>query len=193
MISFLDLPVEIRVLIYEYLLNPNDYLSGYRQIETMITAHTDRSRGPSCADPRLYVERYTPSILLLNKQITSEALYVLYRIPLSLEGTPRTYLAMRQMDITEFISEELLQNIHYGILRLDTPHKHFVLPLLDIWEQRNNLKRLDVFRPMTTPIPRDHWKVVKSRVFSRSIILGNSPLTVFLDTNFLDHGACRLA
>jgi hypothetical protein len=97
------------------------------------------------------------------------------------------------MDITEFISEELLQNIHYGILRLDTPHKHFVLPLLDIWEQRNNLKRLDVFRPMTTPIPRDHWKVVKSRVFSRSIILGNSPLTVFLDTNFLDHGACRLA
>jgi hypothetical protein len=114
----------------------------------------------------------------VNKQITSEALYVLHRIPLSLEGTPGTYLAMRQMDITEFISEELLQNIHYGILRLDTAQKHFVLPLLDIWGQRNNLKRLDVFRPRATPIPRDHWKVVKSRVFSRSILLSSSPLTV---------------
>ncbi|CEJ54296.1 hypothetical protein PMG11_00615 [Penicillium brasilianum] len=164
MLSFLELPGEIRLIIYAYLLHPNDYLSGYRQIETMITAHTDRSRGPSCADPRYYVERYTPSILLLNKQITSEALDVLHRIPLNLEGTPGTYLAMRQMDITEFISEELLQNIHYAILRLDFAHKHFVLPLLDIWGQRNNLKRLDVYRPRTTPIPRDHWKVVKSRI-----------------------------
>lgn len=168
MVSFLDLPGEIRVIIYAYLLNPNDYLSGYRQIENLIAAHTDRSRGPSCADPRLYVERYTPSILLLNRQITSEALHVLHRIPLSLQGTPRTYLAMRQMDITEFISEGLLQNIHHGILRLESANKHFVLPLLDIWGQKNKLKRLDVYRPRATPIPRDHWKVVKSRVSSHS-------------------------
>jgi hypothetical protein len=129
----------------------------------------------------------------LNKQITSEALDVLHRIPLNLEGTPGTYLAMRQMDITEFISEELLQNIHYAILRLDFAHKHFVLPLLDIWGQRNNLKRLDVYRPRTSPIPRDHWKVVKSRVRFPFVILSDALLTVSLDTNVLDHSACCLA
>ena len=193
MVSFLDLPVEIRVIIYEYLLNPNDYVRGYRQIETMIAAHTDRSRGPSCADPRLYVERYTPSILLLNRQITSEALDVLYRIPLILYGTPTTYLAMRQMDITEFISEGLLQNIHYGILRLESANKHFVLPLLDIWGQRNKLRRLDVYRPKATPIPQDHWRIVKSRVFSHFAKLSDVSLTVPLVTNLFCHGACCLA
>lgn len=93
-----------------------------------------------------------------------EALHVLYRIPLNLYGTPSTYFTMRQMDITEFISEHLLQHIHHAILRLDSASKNFVLPLLDIWCENNCLESLDVYRPRETPMPRHQWYIVKSRV-----------------------------
>lgn len=167
MLSFLDLPGEIRLIIYAHSLNPNEYVSGYRQIENLLAAETDRTRGPVCTYPRPHMKRYTPPILLLNKRITMEALDVLYRIPLTLYGTPNTYSTMRQMDITEFISEHLLQHIRYGVLRLDSASKHFVLPLLDIWGAGNSLERLDVYRPKATPLPRQHWYIVKSRVCPR--------------------------
>lgn len=171
MLSFLDLPGEIRIIIYAYSLNPNEYVSGYRQIENLLAAETDRSRGPVCIYPRPHVERYTPSILLLNRQITMEALDVLYRIPLTLYGTPSTHFTVRQIDITEFISEALLQRIRHSILRLDSAGKNFVLPLLDIWGAGNSLERLDVYRPKQTPLPRQHWYIVKSRVCALRVSL----------------------
>ncbi|KAJ6119525.1 hypothetical protein N7523_003805 [Penicillium sp. IBT 18751x] len=171
MISFLDLPGEIRLIIYAYSLDPNEYVSGYRKIEDLLAAETDRTRGPMCTYARPHVERYTPSILLINRQITMEALHVLYRIPLNLYGTPNTYFTMRQMDITEFISEHLLQQIHHGVLRLDSASKNFVLPLLDIWCESNCLESLDVYRPNSTPMPRHHWYVVKSRLRTFSTLV----------------------
>lgn len=188
MISFLDLPAEIRLIIYAHSLDPNEYVSGYRKIEDLLAAETDRTRGPMCTYPRPHVQRYTPSILLLNKQITIEALHVLYRIPLNLYGTPRTYFTMRQMDITEFISERLLQRIHHGVLRLDTASKNFVLPLLDIWGASNRLETLDVYRPKRTPIPRSHWSIVKSRVCFSSNSLNERILINPSAPNFLNRG-----
>lgn len=164
MISFLDLPGEIRAIIYVCSLDPNEYVSGYRQVEDQLSAHTDRTRGPSCTYPDLYPELYTPSILLLNRQITGEALYALHKIPLYLEAPPSTTFPMRRMDITEFVCEHLLQQIHYGVLRLDVVNKVFILRILSIWSEKNNLQRLDVYRPWETPFPRDHWAVVKRSV-----------------------------
>ncbi|KAI2788765.1 hypothetical protein POX_e06786 [Penicillium oxalicum] len=164
MVSFLELPGEIRQSIYAYVLHPNEYLSAYVQVENLITAHTDRSRGPSCDTLCLSIKRSTPSILLLNKWVTWEALDVLHRIPLSLQGPPGPYLAIPQMEITDFISKTLLQNIHFGILRLDAAHKQFVLSVLNAWAQKNELRRLDVYRPRTALFPRNHWKVVKDQV-----------------------------
>lgn len=162
MISFLDLPAEIRLMIYTHMINPNEYVKSYGKLGDQI--ESSPKRGPLCAIPRSYVKRYTPSVLLLNRQITAEALHVLYRTPLDLYGTPSTYFVMRQMDITEFISEHILQRIHYGVLRLDHAHKHFVLTLLDIWGAENRLERLDVYRPERAQVDSRHWRVVESRV-----------------------------
>ncbi|KAE8402647.1 hypothetical protein BDV37DRAFT_252096 [Aspergillus pseudonomiae] len=50
-------------------------------------------------------------VLLLNKQITEEALDILYRMPGELLRTPGTNFTMRQTDIAAFICEHLLQRI----------------------------------------------------------------------------------
>ncbi|KAJ6129839.1 hypothetical protein N7512_002619 [Penicillium capsulatum] len=166
MIRFVDLPAEIRLMIYRYSLKPNRYVRGYRRIMAYEPEYGPTG-GPSCMYPRPYVERSTPPILLLNKQITKEALEVLYRIPLDLHPTPSPYFTMRQMDIAEFISEHLLQRMHYCSLYLPGANKNFVLTILDIWGQGNQLKRLDVFWPKSFPSYNErHWKVVRSRILT---------------------------
>ncbi|KAJ6184238.1 hypothetical protein N7519_005539 [Penicillium mononematosum] len=167
MVSLLDLPAEIRLVIYTYLLKPNEYVKSYRKLRDQWSS---AGSGPLCTIPRPYVKRYTPSILLLNKKITIEALHYLYRIPLDLYGTPSTYFVMRQMDITEFISEHYLRRIHHGVLRLNHANKHFVLSLLDTWGAENRLERLDVYRPKTQ-LDSQHWKVVESRLWTFSSIV----------------------
>jgi hypothetical protein len=162
MSSFLNLPPEIRLLIYAYALNPNEYVKSLRKIIRVVALTA--TGPPLCQEPRLYVERYTPPILLLSKKITTEVLPVLYRKLLNLYGTPRTNFTMRQMDIAEFISEHLLQKIQYSTLRLREPNKTFVLSLLDIWGAGNQLKRLDVYLPKQAARNNRHWKIVESRV-----------------------------
>ncbi|KAL4900863.1 hypothetical protein BDW74DRAFT_182448 [Aspergillus multicolor] len=198
--SFLSLPPELRLQIYTHLLNPDTYVTGYKTITRLTdTAYDDaygqalsqssnRSNGnarpqvPLATLPRIHITRQTPSILLLNHQITSEALTVLYSIPLTLTATPTTYLSMRQMDIAEFISETVLQRIKFAVLRLQQPEKTFVLALLDIWGRGCALRRLVVEMPedqergvgdgfgggaLSSGARRGrHWGVVEGRVSS---------------------------
>lgn len=171
MFPFLDLPGEIRLIVYAHLLDPNEYVGGYRQIENLLAAETDRTRGPVCVYPRPHVECHTPPILLLNKLITMEALDALYKIPVTLYSTPSSCFSVYTVEITELISEHLLQRIRHAILRLDNASKHLVLPLLDIWSAANNLEKLDVYRPKQTPLPRQHWHIVKDRVCSPQVAL----------------------
>lgn len=160
MVSLLDLPAEIRLIVYTHLLKPNEYVKSYRKLRDPGSLAMG---GPLCVIPRPYVKRCTQSILLLNKEITKEVLHHLYRIPLNLYGTPSAHIIMCQMDITEFISKHYLQRIHHGVLRLKHANKQFVLSLLDIWGAENRLERLDVYRPRTG-LDSQHWKVVESRV-----------------------------
>lgn len=164
---FLDLPPEIRLQIYALLLDPNQYKSGYKHITHLTreayNSSTDPLRTPMVTLPRFYVTRYTPSILLLNRQITSEALPVLYNTDLTLEGTPGTYFVFRQMDIAEFICETLLQRMRYVALRLEWPEKFFILTLLDIWGRQNDLRRLVVYIPANRT-PDGNWRIMEDRV-----------------------------
>ncbi|KAK2759486.1 hypothetical protein FQN54_002965 [Arachnomyces sp. PD_36] len=166
--NFLDFPPEIRLQIYTLLLDPNQYKSGYKQItQLMKESHdscTNTNRVPHVTFPRLYVTRYTPSILLLNRQIATEALPVLYNAELTLTGTPGAYFVMRQMDIAEFICETLLQRIRYVVLRLAYPEKFFVLTLLDIWGRGNELQRVVVYVPPERKNGDGNWGVVESRL-----------------------------
>ncbi|KAL2816585.1 hypothetical protein BDW59DRAFT_166309 [Aspergillus cavernicola] len=179
--SFLTLPPELRLQIYSLLLDPNQYSSGYKRIIRLTDeaySNSDHRQVPDVTLPRFYVTRYTPSILLLNRQITAEALAVLYNTELTLQGTPGTYFVFRQMDIAEFISETLLQRMRYVVLRLVDPEKFFVLSLLDIWGRQNDLQRLVVYTPtekgpdggnwhpnsMGNQVNRRNWEIVEDRL-----------------------------
>jgi hypothetical protein len=183
--NFLDLPPEIRLKIYSLLLDLSQYRSGYKRIKHLISQLPRSSEPlsvPGVTLPRFYVTRYTPSILLLNRKITTEALSVLYNTELTLEGTPGTYFVLRQMDIAEFISETLLQRMRYVVLRLGRPEKFFVLNLLDIWGRRNDLQRLVVYIPADR-YPEWNWGIVEDRVcfppFLKSFMLMCVQLAIF--------------
>ncbi|KAL4940167.1 hypothetical protein BDV06DRAFT_24686 [Aspergillus oleicola] len=167
--SFLSLPPEIRLQIYTLLLDPNTYITSYKTISSLTNEAIDansKTQTPSVILPRFHVTRSTPSILLLNKQITSEALPVLYSTPLTLMGPPSTYFVLRQMDIAEFICETLLQRLRLVVLRLEHPEKLFVLSLLDIWGRSCKLERLVVHLPRSGVREGDRrrWAVVERRL-----------------------------
>ncbi|KAL4949326.1 hypothetical protein BDW69DRAFT_188434 [Aspergillus filifer] len=168
--NFLSLPPEVRLQIYALLLNPNAYIASYKTIRRLTDeAYKDANKidfTPSALLPRFHVTRSTPSILLLNKQVTAEALEVLYGTPLTLIGPPSTYFVLRQMDIAEFICETLLQRMRVVMLRLEYPEKLFVLSLLDIWGRKCALEKLVVYLPRseTRKANRGRWSVVESRL-----------------------------
>ncbi|KAL2845154.1 hypothetical protein BJX68DRAFT_242367 [Aspergillus pseudodeflectus] len=168
--SFLSLPPEIRLLIYSHLLNPSTYAASYDRINRLATqayeeANSKHSpqRIPCATLPRFHVTRATPAILLVNRQITREALPILYSTELVLQGTPSTYFVFRQMDIAEFICETLLQKMRFVVLELASPNKLFVLALVDIWGRGNELERLVVCLPKDTR-PEWNWGIVKERL-----------------------------
>ena len=88
--SFLDLPREIRDMVYGYTCDWNDAFSKYRRQvrvhESLLIQHPDRYRGTYIPLPKPD-QLSTPSVLLLNRQITSEAYQVLEKIPLVLTCT----------------------------------------------------------------------------------------------------------
>jgi hypothetical protein len=104
---------------------------------------------PLCTVPRpRYGPMSTPSLLLLNRQITSEALEVLYRKPLILDTTPPYIPQLGQpMGMPEIISETTLQNLRFVVLRMDLDQSQsarywfkIIEVMLDIWFVKNNLE-----------------------------------------------------
>lgn len=105
------------------------------------------SREPRCTFPSLHAGRLTaPTVLLLNRQIRSEALPVLHAKTLTLhEPPPHTPTTGKTMDITEFISEETLQSVQRVVLRMDLIRESWgktVDTLLDVWCIKNNLEEV---------------------------------------------------
>ena len=154
--SFLTLPLELRNIIYTYALDWPDLSAIFQKTNAdyLITYEAfDKNKAPpkctisrDCSTPLV-----TPTILLLNRQITSEALVILQKKILTIPSPPPSPMQLaRPTDITEFIGEAVLQNVRLVTLRLnfkDHSSRHWmktVENLLDIWCQRNNLQSLHI-------------------------------------------------
>jgi hypothetical protein len=165
----LALPPEVRDCIYDAALDWPD-LSGFAKAvpsQPDATIDHENSEQPLCTIPRPHFgSMSTPSLLLLNRQITSEALEVLYRKPLVLDSTP-PYVQQfaRPMDITEFIGESTLQNLRFVVLKMDLDQRlsgavgarswlKTIEMLLDIWFLKSNIEKVQV-EIQYTPRDRD--------------------------------------
>ena len=153
--SILALPLEIRNAVYFHAISWPDlstlfqkahaeYLDTY---EAYIT-----TRVPKCTISRdRSTKLVTPTVLLLNRQITSEALVVLQKKILTIPSPPPCPFQLAQpTDITEFIGEGVLKNVRLVTLRLNfkdhAPRDWMktVENLLDVWCQENNLQSLHI-------------------------------------------------
>ncbi|KAH9893873.1 hypothetical protein F4778DRAFT_784360 [Xylariomycetidae sp. FL2044] len=161
--SFLIFPPELRLKIYSYALSWPDLVGCFRRWQQRIQdienglLH-DESRPGNRLIPKSAVElgnilprRYTtPTCLLLCRQITAEALPVLYAQPLRIEApSPYSEVLGRPVDITHFISEAALQRACHVVLKMDLAReaaswRRVVDLLLDVWQVDNALVRLEV-------------------------------------------------
>ena len=88
-----------------------------------------------------------PSILLVNRLISRDALDLLYRKTLVLDSpSPDRTATGRPFDITEFISQSVLPRVEWVILKLDFSINEghawmrYLKMLSDTWCQRQSLK-----------------------------------------------------
>ncbi|RMY19174.1 hypothetical protein D0867_04843 [Hortaea werneckii] len=109
--SFFDLPRELRDLVYERALDWSDISS---KLKTSLDACTDKHYDVK------YPQRSTPTVLLLNRQITSEALTVLHNKPLVIDCPAEHHLLKERQvpNVMRFITRPTLQNVRHLVLHL---------------------------------------------------------------------------
>jgi hypothetical protein len=152
MLSILDLPLEIRYEIYEFALDWPNLKPTFETIKAQNQQHEKYYRkhyASNGVSPKLSVDRVTtPSILLLNRQITAEAQDTLRKKTLVINSPPPVCQAFRKaMDITEFIGDITLQKAYHVLLDMDLEHQDWLTTietLLDVWCMENSLKSLYV-------------------------------------------------
>ncbi|OAX78926.1 hypothetical protein ACJ72_06762 [Emergomyces africanus] len=166
-VSFLDLPPEIRHEIYALALSwPNLRVpftrlrhecelveAAWFRPSPSFSMGLGSSCNHSCALPLPYIpesEYTTPTIFLLNRQITYEALPVLHAQELVIDEPPPYSMALgRPVDITMFISEGALQRARRVVLKIDVANlasrwARTVDTLLDVWQVDNCLEELRI-------------------------------------------------
>ncbi len=147
--SFLSLPYRLRHEIYTYAIDWPDLRVPFTRLARecqRVEANWESRREPKCTIPSPRVAaRTTPTLLLLNRQITAEALPVLRAKTLVLETLPPyTPFLGRPMDITDFIGEATLQRVRRVLLKMDLVMDargwaKTVETLLDVWCVKNSL------------------------------------------------------
>ncbi|KAH0290910.1 hypothetical protein KCU62_g3238, partial [Aureobasidium sp. EXF-3399] len=98
---FRDLPKELRFMVYEHALSLESidkYCGDY--LELLCTTSDTQKPAPE-------VEKVCPSILLVSKDITEEALPILYKTPLNLS------FGVFKAHVQDLIAPELLHNLRY--------------------------------------------------------------------------------
>lgn len=162
MAGFFDLPRELRDQIYTLTgLSYPDMDALIAKGHIRIKGHYDiamrqPSHGPKSALPRFnYDPLQTPAILLINRQITSEALESLHNQTwmLSTPVVSEYHIQGRGPDILNFVSEGTLQTVRNVALYIDFELGHgfaaqawylTIEMLLDTWYQANRLEIIHV-------------------------------------------------
>jgi hypothetical protein len=138
--SFLDLPGEIRNMIYAYSADASDITA---RLDRFMHSWVDRME-PMPA----YPARSTPTVLLLNKQITREALHVIHSKALRVVF-PGSYDLPKQPQvphITGFISPTSLQQIEHLSLYLEKWEWIYALEgLIAALAEKHNLKSFHLY------------------------------------------------
>ncbi|KAI5459615.1 hypothetical protein BGZ63DRAFT_388373 [Mariannaea sp. PMI_226] len=168
--SFLLLPTEVRLKIYAYALSwPNlrqlfaQTYENCQHIELKFLSGLDqesrlRPKSSVAMASILPTRQVTPTCLLINRQITAEALPCLYSQILEINALPPyTQLLGRPMDITSFLCEAALQRAQRVTLYPDFNRdlrgwSKLVELLLDIWCDKNHLLELKVVLDPTIPL-----------------------------------------
>lgn len=162
--TLLDLPLELREHIYTYCISYPDLSSVWLNGLSRISSYLDPNETESLLygsdislSPPIPLLK-TPSILLVNRRCSREALRVLRRQWLILKGPPHPDFEhdskelgrSRIPSITLFVARETLQaitrvklEIHYPQASAYSWHKTIAV-LLDTWKSKNSLEMLEV-------------------------------------------------
>ncbi|KAK4990065.1 hypothetical protein LTR66_006903 [Elasticomyces elasticus] len=134
---FLKLPTEVRELIYNYSANWNDV-----SVELPHFLNDWKQHGK----PR-YGRLTTPTVLLINRQITSEALRILHKKRFVFNATESFHMlsSMASPQITRFIGKQTLQKLTHVTLNLSCGEWVCVIQdLAMIWTMKHALKELHI-------------------------------------------------
>ncbi|KAF2495554.1 hypothetical protein BU16DRAFT_582197 [Lophium mytilinum] len=158
--SFLALPREIRDEIYYYALDWPNLDNVFKKLEQQEKRAGEEhqklhNKQPRCRIPRPHPQLLTPSLLLVSRQLYTEAIDVLRQKPLVIPGPPpRCYATGVDLGITEVVGEETLQSAPYVTLEIDFLYwswDRVLETLLDVWNVKQSLKML-VVRVSKKPI-----------------------------------------
>lgn len=158
---FLSLPSELRNAIYEYAVEWPDFPKVFKKFRP--SSHRTIQDGLKKKGGNVFV---TPALLLVSRQISSEALSVLYMKPLVLEVPPPYNNAQaRPMDIKDYISEATLHNVRFVNMQMDlndVPQtvkqwRQTIESLLHTWKEENQLENVEVRSRYSAPSRSRGW------------------------------------
>jgi hypothetical protein len=164
---FLQLPRELRDAVYSFVVD-------YPDMTQLLEQHVDRTKasfvnrfGPDVSIDRIEellpwsalihpqpTPLRTPSIFLVNRQVSVEALEMLHTKTLHIEDPiPANYnREIRDTSLTDFIGEETLSSIRHASLRISFKTTKLanawyrtINQLTEIWRANNRLQSLKVF------------------------------------------------
>ncbi|RDW80711.1 hypothetical protein BP5796_05409 [Coleophoma crateriformis] len=192
------LPPELRNLVYDYALD-------WPQLSTLVVhmrqdEHSKISSAQQCPLPTLPAScssslaiLETPTILLLNRQITQEALRVLRQKPLVLDSA----LPSAEMCITEYIGSTTLQHVRLMVLDIAlsqsnaTAWLRMVEALLDLLFAANSLTRLVLKATYNPTVPPAGWTFndINSHGHAMSLLCRDNSLDEAIIVSDLHTGA----
>ena len=137
--SFLDLPSEIRNQIYEYCADWSDISTQLARMMKSWNHH---------AHPPQFPSRSTPTILLLNKKVSHEALSVLRSKPLTITFPEDHYIQKQDQvpNILKFITSNTLQTVKHLNIKIETWEWIYTLDnLLPTIAEKHNLETIKIY------------------------------------------------